>query len=449
MLDQEFEKQLLAACLSDMPYLQRAARILSDYKFENHYMDWIWRRIIDQYQRNHELLPQSKLTGNIQAEFSDHKRAAPYLDLTAELFLITPILKNTALDTLTSYFKQQMMKAAIIEATEHLEKDHTDDAWRRLREMSATPSLSQVDYGDWFSTFDERQSRRRAQAEGKIQSVVVPTSIRFVDKYIGGLRGGELGTLLGVTSIGKTSMLVQFAYGAAMRGFHVLYMCLEMTRGQIETKLDAKLTQINSRQFKDWQLEAHDIRAIEVAKTRIQRMPRRELKDIIHVAAVPIQRCDINTVRGLMDDREANGIRTDMVIIDSGDHLKPVKRYDSYRVEHTMAYWDMKGLAEERECAIWSSCHAPKDYKNKLIWHAEATGESYDKARISDVVLAVSSNRAMALIDPHPEVAIVLAKNRDGELPKEWLRMQAKYEVCTFVELETEAKKSQDKEGEK
>jgi len=448
-IDVEYEKQIIATSLKDIRYLQRAVAALKEYQFSNKQLDWIWKQIVSQYVTHHELMPRKKAIRLIKAEFSERSKSQPYMDTNIELFDSTQNMANTSMEELNRFIKHQHMKTAMSDAAELLKQGKVEDAWNTYREGAALQAAAEANREDWFSRLDERQAIRRAQAKAGVTSRV-PSSVRYLDNHLdGGLAPGELGILIGVTSIGKSSMLVQFAYGAAVRGSHVLYVALEMRRDQIESKLDAKLTQIDSRKFKTHDFDRGELIRIERSKDRIQRMPKRILKDKLHVASVPVQKCDVNIIRGMIKDRLAVGIPTDLVVVDSGDHLVPIRRAENYRVTHTMAYWDMKGLAEECDCGVWSSTHAPKEYKNKIIWYAESVAESYDKARISDVAVTMGCTLQMRDITPYPELAMVLAKNRDGEVPRMWLKMQARYSTCTFIEIDELEKSKFQKQEEK
>jgi len=86
-------------------------------------------------------------------------------------------------------------------------------------------------------------------------------------------------------------------------------------------------------------------------------------------------------------------------------------------------------MAEEDGYGIWSSCHAGREWA-KAIATAEATGESYDKARIADIVCSLntpeSKTRSTKIVleeeDEEEEikatvgeyVELYLAKYRDG-----------------------------------
>ena len=70
--------------------------------------------------------------------------------------------------------------------------------------------------------------------------------------------------------------------------------------------------------------------------------------------------------------------------------MRGLGRFESYRLEQAQVYRDLKALAEEDGYAIWSSTHAGREWA-KSVATAEATGESYDKARLADVVISLNT----------------------------------------------------------
>jgi len=90
--------------------------------------------------------------------------------------------------------------------------------------------------------------------------------------------------------------------------------------------------------------------------------------------------------------REEIGTDIDMVIIDSVDHMQPIRRTESFRLSQKEVYTDVKDLLESQELIGWTTAHAGKEYENKVAKGGSAS-ESYDKEKLVDVMLTLNERK--------------------------------------------------------
>ena len=80
----------------------------------------------------------------------------------------------------------------------------------------------------------------------------VPTGIHMLDACINrGLAAGELGIIGGITGLGKTNTLIQFAVSAIEKGHHSLVISMELSRLAITDRAHAMMGHIPGSQLKD------------------------------------------------------------------------------------------------------------------------------------------------------------------------------------------------------
>ena len=94
----------------------------------------------------------------------------------------------------------------------------------------------------------------------------------------------------------------------------------------------------------------------------------------------------------LDDVREEIGTDIDMVIIDSVDHMQPIRRTESFRLSQKEVYTDVKDLLESQELIGWTTAHAGKEYENKVAKGGSAS-ERYDKEKVVDVRLTLNERK--------------------------------------------------------
>ena len=78
----------------------------------------------------------------------------------------------------------------------------------------------------------------------------VPTGFHTIDSITGGWQNAELVVLAGRPSMGKSSLAMAFAEGAASDGFPVAVVSLEMSPGNLFDRSTAKHAKINTQTFR-------------------------------------------------------------------------------------------------------------------------------------------------------------------------------------------------------
>jgi len=103
--------------------------------------------------------------------------------------------------------------------------------------------------------------------------------------------------------------------------------------------------------------------------------------------------------------------RPDVIIADHIDVMRPDFRKEEKRFEHFDIATDLRGLAQEFQCAVWTGKQGNRQSRTAEVVGAESSGESYGPAQVADVVLGVArppeEKRMRRLL-------IYLDKQRDG-----------------------------------
>ncbi len=193
-------------------------------------------------------------------------------------------------------------------------------------------------------------------------------------------------------------------------------------------------------------------------------------RDKFHIVSMPVKSADIRTLKSALDDlREEHGFVPSLVLVDSGDHMRSVDRtLDQYRLQQAEVYWSLKQLAEEDGYVLWSTVHAGREWAHQIAT-SEATSESYDKARIADLIVSLNDpngrpgRRKMAIIasddddEDEPEeiktkdsadsasrrMELYLAKYRDG-VSKLKIELDADFSRMLLKEVDAKEEKDED-----
>ena len=104
-------------------------------------------------------------------------------------------------------------------------------------------------------------------------------------------------------------------------------------------------------------------------------------------------------------------IDVDMIIVDYADLLRPVRTQREKRNELETIYEDLRGIAQEFECPIWTASQTNRSGLNAEVITMESISEAFNKCFVADFIFSISrtvENKAQN------GGRIFVAKNRNG-----------------------------------
>jgi replicative DNA helicase len=404
--DSRFARDILGACARNPAYRRRAVRILGDHRFADPHHEWLWKTMGD--LGSGDLLTGAVISAAGRRAYKDVDERREALETAVALLRIAPEAPSVALEEMERYRNYHAMHGGMERAVDLMNKGDIDGAMEALRRVSRPSTNLDYERIDWFEEFEDRQARRLHLKENPEDRLQVAT--RFmpsVDKAIGGgIEAGELGLIVATTGRGKSALAANLAFMAAAQKYTTVYVSTEMKADLVATRLDARMLGLAYNAIKYHDHDPNDLELIEAKARRFAAMMRRRLV----IIGIPIRKARIEIIEEVLDEMDDDDNPASMLILDSADHITPTEKTLNRRDRETASYWDAKSIAEEREMPIWTTTHAPKDVVNKIAT-SENVGESYDKARIADLVFTMNQTKAQRL---KGEMRGYLAKYRQG-----------------------------------
>lgn len=411
--DVEFEHDIVANALRDDSYVKKAVRVCDIHHFATKELGWIWKVISETWNAYGERPTSRLITARATDEFPDGEKRKPYLQLALKLYKTKPSAPKSALDELAKFVRQVNLQIALEQSALALEKGKLDDAEAALFKARDTTTARNYTHIDWWKDWESRQSSRKHEREHPEEFTCIPTGIKSLDKALGGgARKGEVGLIMGTTGRGKSVLLSGHCHSAIVRGFNAAYFALEMPARQVATRADARWSGMRYDQFKTFDFKPTELRELEARRKRGDK----RLAGKYQIISMPVKSADIRTLKAALADlRDEFGFVPSLVAVDSGDHMRSVDRtLDQYRLQQAEVYWSLKQLAEEDGYVLWSTVHAGREWAHQIAT-SEATSESYDKARIADLILSINDPNAK----PGRRKKAIVEDDDDDEEPEE------------------------------
>ncbi len=294
-----------------------------------------------------------------------------------ELTSIIPVPSDYVLN----FFGEQERKAAMWTALESSIRLHkTGDYEKIVNSVTRAAQVGKFEISSGTDFIKSLPERSRLRREGKTPKRL-GIGIRELDDALkGGLAPGELGVFVGAPKKGKSILLNEAAIHAASQGLHVVYFTLELSESEIVNRMDAHVSGVK--------IDDLPTKPDFVEMTVDSWFSR--CKGFIKVKEFPGSTTKVSDLDACLEQlRIEENIQPKLLIVDSGDFMKSEERADNTYMEQGSVYKELKGFAKRWNSPIWTAAWAKRDSLEKEIVTMADVGESFRKAGISDVGVAI------------------------------------------------------------
>ena len=213
----------------------------------------------------------------------------------------------------------------------------------------------------------------------------------------GGLGQKELGVVIAPTGAGKSMALVHLGTQALKEGKTVIHYTLELQDTVVASRYDSCLTQI-------------PLKDLAAFKEKIYE----EVSDIggkLIVKEYPTKTATTQTIRNHLEKLKMRDICPDMVIIDYGDLLRPVRYLKEKRNELESIYEELRAIATEYEIPVWTASQTNRSGLNAEVITMESISEAFNKCFVADFIFTISRTIEDKTTNSG---RVFVAKNRNG-----------------------------------
>ena len=125
----------------------------------------------------------------------------------------------------------------------------------------------------------------------------------------------------------------------------------------------------------------------------------------------PTKSASSKTIRNHLEKLRKRGNEPGLVIVDYGDLLRPISMQREKRNELESIYEEMRAIAQEFKCPIWTASQTNRSGLNAEVITMESISEAFNKCFVADFIFSVSRT-----IDDKTANSgrIFVAKNRNG-----------------------------------
>jgi len=408
-IDKILQKDILSLFLRDKQLVSRFRKIIDHTFFTTKYYRYLCKLAFNHYENfDGELISKKYLLLDINKRLSEDKRSA-FRKRLLPLFDHKVSGSKGIADEIYQWAEKQRFGQLLEQASELGSEGKLSES-KELIKSSFLFDISDSDF-EVFSHFEEwkkRQKERKLERLSKKTTRLI-TDLGDLDDYMKIKTGIPIMALMmGTSGVGKSISSINIGAAAINSGFRVAHFVYENTAKQTLDRYDSRFLKYPYFNVKDFIWSKRLLALANKTMRKYRRLKSYYLK-VIHA---PIDTVSVTDVEALLRDfKIKEDWEPDFIVYDSPDHMLPSKKRESYRLEVKKTYTDIKRQTEIRSIPIFCTTHAKADAKGKKV-RQESFSESYDKPRLSDIVLTISQTQEQ-LDDKQAE--IWLDKNRDGD----------------------------------
>ena len=386
-----FQEKLCMVILDDRAFADQIEEVLDISFLELNYLKLFLNKVFA-YRKKYGVHPSRDIMKTILRSELDNEneltsKQVREFYVRSQIADLTDIeyIKDTSLD----FCKKQNLKSAMVKSIGLLQNSSYDEISQVINDSLKLGMNNDEGY-DWKKDFEERFKPRFRNP--------ITTGWPLIDNICkGGLGQKELGVVIAPTGAGKSMVLVHLGTQALKEGKTVVHYTLELQDTVIASRYDSCLTKIPLSDLMSFKEKIYE-----------------EVQDIegrLIVKEYPTKSATTHTIKTHLEKLKMRNINVDMIIVDYADLLRPVRMQKEKRNELETIYEELRGMATEYKCPIWTASQTNRSGLNAEVITMEAISEAFNKCFVSDFIFTVSRT-----IDDKTANGgrVFVAKNRNG-----------------------------------
>ena len=362
----KFQTKIISSLLGERVFLQTICDILEPEYFDSDSNKWIAQTIRDYFFEYKTSPTLEVMKVKIDEIENDILKVAVVDGLKESWRLIQSTDLKFVQEQTLEFCRNQVIKAAIMDSVDLLEVGQYDEIKRMVDE--AMKAGSERDLGhDYIVGIEERLHKSTRDT--------VKTGWDPIDEVMdGGLGAGELGVVVAPAGIGKTWCLQSMGASAVKKGLNVVHYTLELNQNYVGLRYDTIFSGVPTANIKFYQ---------DDVKKKID-----ALEGTLLIKYFPTKSATVQTLAAHLSQIDIQGTKPDLILVDYADILKGMGSEKRHVLENI--YEDLRGLAGEVECPIWTASQANRSSLEEDVIDATKVAEAYSKVMIADFVVSVS-----------------------------------------------------------
>lgn len=286
-------------------------------------------------------------------------------------------------DKVAEFVRQQAVVAAVTRSVDLIGKDY-DKIEKLISDAVKIGIEANEAGGDYFERMRARTDERADESAGKRPPRGITTGHPKLDGllYHRGWGRKELNIIMGGAKAGKTTALIEFASGAVMAGYNVLYVTLEVSHRIIEERADARFTDTPIADL---------VGNFGTVNEKVTQLAMSGKMGRFYIAEFPSGTMSPSMLKALLERHKAKGWTYDMVVVDYADIMAPDYRMNDAIENSKQVYIGLRAIGQEWNVAMLTATQSNREGFKAVVAKAEHVSEDFNKVRTADLFISINS----------------------------------------------------------
>ena len=386
-----FQEKLCQLMLEDRPFCDQISEVLDTNFLELKYLQ-VFVNILSEHRERYKTHPNyDTMATYIKADLGKYDDAvqtqvrAFYTRVISSEVSDPDFIKDKAIE----FCRKQVLKEAMLQSVKLIKSSSFDEIQKVIQKALTLGTDNNFGH-DWLLDFERRFELRS-------RNPVTTGWERLDDICKGGHGARELGVVIAPTGAGKSMVLVHLGAQAVIQGKTVVHYTLELADTVVGGRYDSCITGIPLNDL---------YHSKDMIYEKVQEVPGRLI-----VKEYPTKSASTATLKNHIEKLRKRGINPDMIIVDYADLLRPVKSTSEKRHELESIYEELRAIAQDYECPVWTASQTNRSGLNAEVITMESISEAFNKCFVADFIFSLSRT---ATDKQANKGRIFIAKNRNG-----------------------------------
>jgi len=388
-LEREFEKLLLTAFVKDEKFLKETMGYVEDSNFDNQYFKYFYLIVETYYKKYHKRIPfdifKYMLQNTLTSQNFEREELPIISGLIVDIFN-SPVNTDFIRIELGNQIKENRLRQILEMYGGNVDINNIEILLEEIGKVNKYDPNEDKPL-EYTSSLHRRSMRQEP----------IPTGISYLDTLLsGGICPGEFGVISAQTSGCKSTLLLNFAWGAVMGGKRVLVITLEDSQDTVFMRFDSLFS------HQEFILFRRDPSRSATLKKKVAKH-----KDLLYVKDYSSGVCTPSKIRGVLSGME----NIDLVIVDYLDELgSGTGRKDRWQEVEDGAR-QLKAMAHELMIPLWTATQTSAASYGKEFAGLQDIYGGKGKAHIAHIVLTVVQTDEERLAN---RLRILISKQKAG-----------------------------------
>ncbi len=388
-MEREFEKLLLTAFVKDEKFLKETMGYVEDSNFDNQYFKYFYLIVETYYKKYHKRIPfdifKYMLQNTLTSQNFEREELPIISGLIVDIFN-SPVNTDFIRIELGNQIKENRLRQILEMYGGNVDINNIEILLEEIGKVNKYDPNEDKPL-EYTSSLHRRSMRQEP----------IPTGISYLDTLLsGGICPGEFGVISAQTSGCKSTLLLNFAWGAVMGGKRVLVITLEDSQDTVFMRFDSLFS------HQEFILFRRDPSRSATLKKKVAKH-----KDLLYVKDYSSGVCTPSKIRGVLSGME----NIDLVIVDYLDELgSGTGRKDRWQEVEDGAR-QLKAMAHELMIPLWTATQTSAASYGKEFAGLQDIYGGKGKAHIAHIVLTVVQTDEERLAN---RLRILISKQKAG-----------------------------------